>query len=585
MISFRQKILISYIIALFAFGLLTIPIVTRIVRLIAAQAMEDRADEVIAKIKTAPNVSAMINLLEEQRVLIFFRLSILTKQQKILFDSHKQTILGENYLPDYIVNSPEVLEALKTGIGYEEGYSNLLQQRFSYLAKTFDFHGKTYIIRTAFPSKYFNDLARDCEVAFLAIISAILVLYSIITWLIISHFTKPIQQIILAVSPYQEGKQSYIPEIKLKGINSRDEFNKLAITLNSLSSKVQKQIDTLTSERNEKEAILESLVEGVIAVESDMTVTYANGSASRILQKKSQDLVGHKFSIGNESDSYSLIVRCQAELKALTDTITIVKSNGIKAFYDVVAAPIGLNRGAIFVMQDKSSHYKLLTMRKEFIANASHELKTPITIIQGFAETLHENPDLPRDVQIDVTGKIVNNCKRMTYLIKDLLTLSDIENIPHSRLVDCDLHQIAQGCSDMLLNIYPDAQISIHKPNKLEMRLEADPYLIERAMFNLIENAIKYSEAPAKVEISMDKQDDRYKIVISDQGIGIPAADLEHIFERFYRVNRASKQKYAGFSSGLGLSIVQTIIHKHSGQIFVKSQVGVGTVFTILLPC
>ena len=585
MISFRQKILISYIIALFAFGLLTIPIVTRIVRFIAAQAMEDRADEVIAKIKTAPNVSAMINLLEEQRVLIFFRLSILTKQQKILFDSHKQTILGENYLPDYIVNSPEVLEALKTGIGYEEGYSNLLQQRFSYLAKTFDFHGKTYIIRTAFPSKYFNDLARDCEVAFLAIISAILVLYSIITWLIISHFTKPIQQIILAVSPYQEGKQSYIPEIKLKGINSRDEFNKLAITLNSLSSKVQKQIDTLTSERNEKEAILESLVEGVIAVESDMTVTYANGSASRILQKKSQDLVGHKFSIGNESDSYSLIVRCQAELKALTDTITIVKSNGIKAFYDVVAAPIGLNRGAIFVMQDKSSHYKLLTMRKEFIANASHELKTPITIIQGFAETLHENPDLPRDVQIDVTGKIVNNCKRMTYLIKDLLTLSDIENIPHSRLVDCDLHQIAQGCSDMLLNIYPDAQISIHKPNKLEMRLEADPYLIERAMFNLIENAIKYSEAPAKVEISMDKQDDRYKIVISDQGIGIPAADLEHIFERFYRVNRASKQKYAGFSSGLGLSIVQTIIHKHSGQIFVKSQVGVGTVFTILLPC
>ena len=355
--------------------------------------------------------------------------------------------------------------------------------------------------------------------------------------------------------------------------------------MNSLSSKVQKQIDTLTSERNEKEAILESLVEGVIAVESDMTVTYANGSASRILQKKSQDLVGHKFSIGNESDSYSLIVRCQAELKALTDTITIVKSNGIKAFYDVVAAPIGLNRGAIFVMQDKSSHYKLLTMRKEFIANASHELKTPITIIQGFAETLHENPDLPRDVQIDVTGKIVNNCKRMTYLIKDLLTLSDIENIPHSRLVDCDLHQIAQGCSDMLLNIYPDAQISIHKPNKLEMRLEADPYLIERAMFNLIENAIKYSEAPAKVEISMDKQDDRYKIVISDQGIGIPAADLEHIFERFYRVNRASKQKYAGFSSGLGLSIVQTIIHKHSGQIFVKSQVGVGTVFTILLPC
>lgn len=582
MLSFRQKIFISYGVALVVFAILTIPIVTQIVRLIAANAMEDRADEVIAKIQSAPDEAAMIQLLQDQRALIFFRLSILTREQRILFDSHAQTILGDKFTSDYLLDAPEVLEALKKGIGYKEDYSNLLEQRFAYLAKTFNFHGKTYIIRTAFPSKYFNDLARDCEIAFLGIVTAILLLFSLITWLIIVHFTKPIQQIISVISPYQEGKESFIPKIKLHGVNELDEFNKLAVTLNSLSSRIQKHINTLTIERNEKEAILESLVEGVIAVENDMTITYANDIAMQLLQKNSSELIGKKFTNAVEPDGYSLLVRCQTEQRALTDTLTIVKNDRVKTFYDVVAAPKAGNAGAVFVMQDKSPHYKILAMRKEFIANASHELKTPITIIQGFAETLHDNPELPRTTRTEVTETIVNNCKRMTELIKDLLILSDIDNIPNSRLVECDLFHIVKGCVDTIQHIYPKTPIVIHRPRRHSMKLIADPNLIERAIFNLVENAAKYSPEGAKVEITMMKQDHTCKLIIADQGIGIPASDLEHIFDRFYRVNRGGAQKFSG--SGLGLSIVQTIIHKHSGQIFVRSQESVGTVFTIILP-
>lgn len=582
MLSFRQKIFISYGIALVVFAILTIPIVTQIVRLIAANAMEDRADEVIAKIQSAPNETAMIRLLEDQRGLIFFRLSILTREQRILFDSHAQTILGDKFTRDYLLDAPEVLESLKKGIGYKEDYSNLLEQRFAYLAKTFDFHGKTYIIRTAFPSKYFNDLARDCEIAFLGIVTAILLLFSLITWLIIVHFTKPIQQIISLISPYQEGKASFIPEIKLHGVNERDEFNKLAVTLNSLSSKIQKQINTLTIERNEKEAILESLIEGVIAVENDMTITYANDIAMQLLQKNSSELVGQKFTNAIEPNGYSLLVRCQTEQRALTDTLTIIKNDRIRKFYDVVAAPKAGNAGAVFVMQDKSPHYKILAMRKEFIANASHELKTPITIIQGFAETLHDNPELPQITRMEVTETIVNNCKRMTELIKDLLILSDIDNIPNSRLVECDLFHIVKGCVDTVQHIYPKTPMIIHKPRRHSMKLIADPNLIERAILNLLENAAKYSPEGAKVEITMMNEDHTCKLVIADHGIGIPACDIEHIFDRFYRVNRGGVQKFSG--SGLGLSIVQTIIHKHSGQIFVRSKEGIGTVFTIILP-
>lgn len=221
-------------------------------------------------------------------------------------------------------------------------------------------------------------------------------------------------------------------------------------------------------------------------------------------------------------------------------------------------------------------------MRKDFIANASHELKTPITIIRGFAEMLHDNPGLPTDTVGEMTTKIVKNCKRMNSLIKDLLTLSDIENIPLSRLVRCDLVKIAEQCTNTLHDIYPDAEVNIHCDKEKTYAVTADPSLLELALMNLLENAAKYSKAPAQIDISLDKMDSKIKITLSDKGIGIPKGDLEHIFERFYTVDKAHSQKLGG--SGLGLSIVQTIIHKHFGQIAIDSVLGEGTTFTITLP-
>jgi two-component system, OmpR family, phosphate regulon sensor histidine kinase PhoR len=581
MLSFRQKIFISCVVVFLVFITMTFPLVTHIVRTIAAKSMEDRADELIAKIQSAPNNDALIRRLKDQKSLVFFRVSVISNDRKVLYDSHTKRLLGPRFSQEYIVDHPEVLEAFDHKIGYSEDYSELLDQKFSYLAKAFDFHGKTYVIRTAFPYKYFNDLTRHCEIGFLALTSAILLLFSIMTWLIINHFTRPIQQIINAVTPYQEGKQTTIPEIRLS-TNPNDEFSKLAMTLNSLSVKIQKHIDNLTAERNEKEAILESLVEGVIAIDKDMTITYGNNMALKLLDAKPENLIGHHFTAANQPQGYALLVACQKEKKALTDNITISRLPGSKIYLDIVAAPKGEDSGAILVMQDKSSHYKLLEMRKDFIANASHELKTPITIIRGFAETLHDNPDLSVDIRSDVTLKIVKNCQRMTTLIKDLLTLSDIENIPDSRLSECDLNDIIKVCCDNLINIFPDAQIHIHKDPAADLHLIADPSLIELALMNLIENAAKYSKHPAHIDISLEKDNDIMRITIADKGIGIPPADLEHIFERFYTVDKAHSQKMGG--SGLGLSIVQTIIHKHFGQINVQSELGSGTTFIIELP-
>jgi two-component system phosphate regulon sensor histidine kinase PhoR len=399
------------------------------------------------------------------------------------------------------------------------------------------------------------------------------------TWFVIHYLTQPIQRIINAVKPYQEGTEHVLPHIELGRANDNDDFNKLANTLNSLSLKIQSHIDLITKERNEKETILESLVEGVIAVDDDMEVTYTNHMAMKLMNS-ADSLLGKKFSILHQERCENLLHQCQQEKKPLTDTLEMYRE-GKKLYLDIVSAPKKDNAGAILVLQDKTAHYKIFEMRRDFIANASHELKTPITVIRGFAEALHDNPGLPVEMQREVTSKIVRNCNRMAALIKDLLTLADIENIPSSRLSLFDLSELTERCISMLAEVFPDAKVTVDK-RKDEVILFADMDLLELAIMNLIENAAKYSSRPAQIAVTLDAEDDHVIVKVTDKGIGIPAADQEHIFDRFYTVDKAHSQKMGG--SGLGLSIVKTIVEKHFGTITLQSELGKGSTFTIRMP-
>lgn len=275
---------------------------------------------------------------------------------------------------------------------------------------------------------------------------------------------------------------------------------------------------------------------------------------------------------------YDMLYDCQKEKTILSETLEVRKTRG-KQFLDLIAIPKKKGGGAILVIQDNSTHHKLLEMRRDFIANASHELKTPITIIQGFAEMLHDNPDLPKPQVETVTKKIVVNCSRMTTLIKDLLTLSDIEHIPEHRLVDCDLKPLIESCIKTAKELYTTAEINLIGDSS---HAHCDTNLIEMAIANLINNACKYSEPPAKVSVTLQSDEKWITIKIEDRGVGIPEEQIPHIFERFKRLDNALSKKVGG--SGLGLSIVAIIIEKHFGKIHVESKLGVGTTFTINLP-
>lgn len=169
----------------------------------------------------------------------------------------------------------------------------------------------------------------------------------------------------------------------------------------------------------------------------------------------------------------------------------------------------------------------------------------------------------------------------MDTLVKNLLTLADLENIPQSRFQPCDLVSLADNCLHLLQTLSPETSIKIEK-SKDAIMVDADPDLLELAMMNLLENGVKYSKPPAHLTIHLEEKKQDVTIAIEDQGIGIPTEDVPHIFDRFYTVNKAHSRRLGG--AGLGLSIVKTIIEKHEGTITVVSQPNHGTTFTITLP-
>lgn len=403
--------------------------------------------------------------------------------------------------------------------------------------------------------------------------------YILIHQLILYRFTRPIGQIINAIVPYREGKEKYPPRIALESIKD-PEFNKLAFTLNSLTDRIQKQIETLTSQREETEEILESIAEGIIAVDTSARVTFVNRTACRMLNLSQDQLLQQTLNGVSElpRKCHELILEALQTSVPATHTLKL-RDKGL-VYLDLIAAPLAHYNGALLVLQDKTSDYRIVEMGKDFIANASHELRTPITIIRGFAETLQDVPDLSRDMLHEITEKIVRTCVRLDKLVRSLLTLSDIENLSPDRLKRADLVLLVENCRHHLLAANPSAHIEIRSEVESAPIL-ADADLLELAILNLLENGVKYSSAPAHIEMLIGKVDQEIHFKIRDRGIGIASSDLPHIFDRFYTVDKARSRKSGG--AGLGLSIVKTIIEKHKGTIAAASELGKGSTFTIVL--
>jgi len=583
--KFRQKIVLSQILLFSFFIAISIPFIDKAILKVLISSLDSSANEIIQDLQKSSSEQEMIHKVEETKGDVFYLLS-LYNAQGVRISTERNELLGKD--GEFVKDATQdVKEALSSLDEVSIRNSTIYDKEFVFVAMPFKFHRNFYVLHGVFPYEPIKKFSDTFNFWFISLCLVALLIFSVFTWVIFGALHKPIYQIINAIQAYQSGHKEKLPEILSQSDYSKDEdFGKLAGTLRSLYEQVQHQLSELTVERNEKEAILESLGEGVIAVDGEMKVAYVNFVGSKmlgipkrhLLDKELPDSAQGKNGLLFEKSKH-LLLACQKHRTLVTDSLSI--DQGTKIYLDLVAAPKSQGRGAIIVLQDKSSQHKVLEMGKDFVANASHELRTPITIIKGFAETLQDMKEMPAEMLTSIVEKIVRNCERMENLVKNLLTLADIENLSISPYQSCDLDFLIENSKQMVETVYTDAEITVENKTG-EIMIAADGNILELAIINLLTNAAKYSKPPAKIHISLEKEGDEAKVVIKDQGIGIPPSDLEHIFERFYTVDKAHSRKLGG--AGLGLSLVKTIIDKHQGSITVESTLGIGTTFTIILP-
>ena len=359
----------------------------------------------------------------------------------------------------------------------------------------------------------------------------------------------------------------------------------LARPLEELAVRIQQRVGQLESENNRLEIILESITEAILVVDRDGRVVLANKALANL------------FGIDPPLEGLltAEVVRCSAIQDALTGCLAEGRGRAMEVeltgvperHLDLQVAPILEGNeciGAVAVLYDITRLRELERMRRDFVANVSHELRTPLTAIKGYAEILSDGAVDDRETARRFTGIIEKHADRLTRLLGDLLDLSRLESDQQEvELIPCELKPLVDTSVGSVSQAAAQKQIAIDCDIPPSVKVICDPKLIEHALINLLDNAVKYTPASGKVRIGTRPVEggDRLAIYVEDTGIGIPSEDLGRIFERFYRVDKGRSRDLGG--TGLGLSIVRHIAEVHGEEVSVQSKLGVGTTFSFEL--
>ncbi len=473
---------------------------------------------------------------------------------------------------------PEIIGALQKGSGSSIRYSATLHTQMVYVALPFKAKtGATGVVRLALPlSPVENALSQLHSV--LGATVALAFLCSLLLGYILSNVTtRPLRTIAAAAARIGKGDLGFrIP------ITGRDEAAGLAAVMNDMAARIETQMTRLSTERNRLDTILSSMGEGVMVTDNNGTVTMANPSFRTL------------FSLADYVEGESLIEITRQP--ALNDTLKKVLSTHEEILEEItLQAPeektilthwvplleSGAMVGVVAVFHDISDIKRLEKIRRDFVANVSHELRTPVAVIKGYAETLISDGQKMDPERVAHFSKIIHNhSERLTSLISDLLTLSQLE----SGKLELNMQPVnIQGAVNRACSLLEprarDKEITIRR----EAIQEAEPVLadlgrLEQVLINLLDNAIKYTPHNGSVTISADDLETMIRINVADTGFGIPTKDLPRIFERFYRVDAARSRELGG--TGLGLSIVKHIVQAHGGTVSVESIPGKGSTFS-----
>ncbi|MBI1320183.1 MAG: HAMP domain-containing protein [Candidatus Hydrogenedens sp.] len=406
---------------------------------------------------------------------------------------------------------------------------------------------------------------------------------AVVSWRVSHRIIHPIEQMKQGAIRFASGKLDMpvaLPEAQ--------EMAELAEAMNTMARQLDDRIRTAVEQRNEQEAILSSMVEGVVAVNRQQHIFSMNRAATRLFEVDPERVQGKSihFAIRNsrlieiigETLKSGGPVSAEIQLHKEREVLLQAHAAGLK---NAAGEPIGV----VVVLNDVTDLRRLERIRSDFVANVSHELKTPITSIKGFVETMLDGSvDNPEDTR-RFLGIVAKQADRLHTIIEDLLTLSRIEReeeVGESYLSEGAVRPVLEGAVQICgaAADSKDIRVAISCADTLRARINAP--LLEQGLINLIDNAIKYSDAGGEVQVSAEERNDDVRIRVSDRGCGIPGEHLPRLFERFYRVDKARSRAAGG--TGLGLAIVKHIAHTHGGRITVESRPGEGSTFTMHLP-
>lgn len=509
------------------------------------------------------------------------RITLIDVNGQVIYDSHENIENMENHK-----DRSEVKDAINGNESNIIRYSKTLGKEMMYYSIPLKENSQVIgVLRLSIPLNALNSINRNIFISTITASLIGIIIASIIGYRYLYYITKPIKELIIGVKDIASSNFSH----RITNL-SKDEFGELASSFNEMADQLQESIGALQLQNVKLETILNSMSSGIVAVDTKRDIILMNPSAREIFHiKENQEVIGKNILENIRNNQFYKMIN-NILLNHEESPIEIEMDYPKKKILKISSNPIRYIdkheriKGIILIIEDITQLRKLENIRKDFVANVSHELKTPITSIKGFVETLRSGEVDDRDIEKRFLEIIDFESERLIRLVEDISTLSNLEN--DQRPVISDKIEIKDTLDEIIPMV---SQLAMKKNILVESQIQEDisPLYFAKDQFkqmiiNLIDNAIKYTPEGGTVKICVRQREKGMEIEIKDTGIGIPKEDIPRLFERFYRVDKARSRSAGG--TGLGLAIVKHILHSMNGKIKVESQVGKGTSFILYLP-
>ncbi|MGG4036179.1 ATP-binding protein [Paenibacillus cisolokensis] len=516
---------------------------------------------------------------------------------RVTFIRGDGTVLGDSdHEPQTMDNHAdriEVREAYEKGVGRTIRYSDTLKQNLLYVAIPAGEGEDAGIVRLAMSLKTVEKSIFRMWAVLIAGLAVLFVAAALISYRVALGMTRPLEQITKVAQRIKN--MDYRARVK---VGKRSEIGELGHAINTMAESLQVQMERIRRNESQLESVLANMINGIVMIDANGRIVLMNRRAEEVLGVKAGELTGKHFSEMRQQYELARMIQDAMDNKEhLREEITFYFPE--ERLLELNLVPFRQDGdefgGVLLVVQDVTAIRRLERMRSEFVANVSHELKTPIAAVKGFAETLLggavDDPETARAfLQI-----IFDESDRLNRLIGDILELSKIESrrVP-LQFSPVELSSFLERTVEVVKTEAARKSIALELKCEQDLYVEADEDRLRQIMMNLLANGINYTPEGGKVTVIAEAiaangepapegaDYERVRIRITDTGIGIPKKDLPRIFERFYRVDKARSRSSGG--TGLGLSIVKHLVELHKGTISVDSVVGKGTTFTLELP-